>query len=360
MENNKKTAYIRGFIILISLLVAITGISFAISTLEEEEEPEMVNLEVVTERYLIPGGQSIGVKMDVKGVLVVGLEEIETITGERVNPGLMCGLQIGDTIVEINDQKVYRAKEVQKLVNDIKGDIALKIMRKDEIKEVHLTPVIAKEDKMYKLGVWVKDKTAGIGTLTFYDPETKQYGALGHAITDPETGAVLSVAEGELVNSKVESVKQGKAGEPGEIRGIFYEAEAPLGTLDKNSEQGIFGKIYEDISNPMFEKPIPIGKKDTIKEGPALILTTLDNNEIESYEIEIEKINVHDKDSNKNMTIKVTDDRLLEASGGIVQGMSGSPIIQDGKLVGAVTHVLVNDPTRGYGIFIENMLEAAK
>ena len=356
---NKKVAYIRGAIILVVLLLTITGISFAVNSLGLERE-KAVNLEVITEKYLIPGGQSIGVRMDVKGVLIVGLEEIETITGEKVNPGLICGLQIGDTILEVNGKKVYRASEVQKIVNDIKGDLVLTIKRKSDIKEIHLTPVQAKNDDMYKLGIWVKDKTAGIGTLTYFDPETKEYGALGHAITDPETGSVLSVAEGELVNAKVESVKQGKAGEPGEIRGIFYEAEAPLGKLKINSEFGVFGNCYKEIENPMFERPIPIGRKDTIKTGKALILTTLENNKIEPYEIEIEKINTRSRESNKNMTIKVIDPRLIAASGGIVQGMSGSPIIQDGKLVGAVTHVLVNDPTRGYGIFIENMLKAVE
>lgn len=358
MNSNKIKGLVRGIIVFILLLAVITGISMVIADSDKDTAP--ANINVVTERMLIPGGKSIGVKMDVKGVLIVGLEEIETVTGEKVNPGLLSGLQIGDTILEINGQKVYRASEVQVLVNENGGEVLLKVKRKSEIKEIHLTPVVAKSDNTYKLGVWVKDKTAGIGTLTYYDPETKQYGALGHAITDPETGAILSVAEGELVKSKVESVKQGKAGEPGEIRGIFYEADEPLGSLEKNTEYGIFGKLYSEVENPFFEKPIAIGTKETVKAGPAVIMTTLDNNKIECYTIEIEKVNKQTKQDTKGMNIKVTDERLLKSSGGIVQGMSGSPIIQNGRLVGAVTHVLVNDPTRGYGIFIESMLEAAE
>jgi len=262
-------------------------------------------------------------------------------------------------ILEVNDVKVYRAAEVQEEVNNTKGKIELKILRKEDIFNVEIDPVCTKSDGSYKLGVWVKDKTAGIGTLTYYDPETKMYGALGHGITDPETGVVLDVAEGELLNSSVQSVKEGKAGAPGEIRGIFYEAEVPLGKLEKNTSFGVFAKAYGILENPIYSKPMVVGSKDIIEKGKAYILTTLEGNTIQEYEIQIENIDHSNKSGTKNMTIRVTDERLLEKCGGIVQGMSGSPIIQDGKLVGAVTHVLVNDPTRGYGIFIENMLDAA-
>lgn len=355
MNKMRVHGIVKGLFVFVLLIAVITGASVAISKHEEQPTPATVN--VVTERVLIPGGKSIGVRMDVKGVLIVGLQEIETITGEIVNPGILSGLQIGDTILEINGQKVYRASEVQTVVNKTRGEVLIKLQRKNETLEISLTPVVAKSDNMYKLGIWVKDKTAGIGTLTYCDPENNSYGALGHAITDPETGAILTVAEGELVNSKVESVKQGKVGEPGEIRGIFYEAEAPLGELSKNTEFGIFGNLYEKIETPDFGEPIPIGYQDFVTVGPAYILTTLDNNKVERYEIEIEKVNRQTKPDTKSMTIKVTDERLLKKSGGIVQGMSGSPIIQNGRLVGAVTHVFVNNPEKGYGIFIEWMLE---
>ncbi|QIB69394.1 SpoIVB peptidase [Aminipila butyrica] len=354
MRKMKVQGIVKGLGVFVLSMAVIAGISFVV---KEKEEPAPAAINVVTEKVIMPGGQSIGVKMDVKGVLIVGLQEIETLTGEVVNPGLLSGLQIGDTILEINGQKVYRAAEVQTIVNQIRGEVLLKLQRKNQAMELTLTPVVAKADHMYKLGIWVKDKTAGIGTLTYYDPESDVYGALGHAITDPETAAILPVAEGELVHSKVESVKQGKAGEPGEIRGIFYEADAPLGSLNKNTEFGIFGKLYGKINHPYYNQPIPIGYQDSVTPGPAYILTTLDNNQVECYEIEIEKVNRQTKPDTKSMTIKVTDERLLKKSGGIVQGMSGSPIIQNGRLVGAVTHVFVNNPQKGYGIFIEWMLE---
>lgn len=313
-------------------------------------------IQVLPETVLIPGGHSVGVKMDVKGVLVVGLEEIETKDGGKINPGLKAGLQIGDNILEVNGKKVDNAVGVQEEINKIQKMSTLKVKRKNEIIRVQITPVLSKMDNEYKIGVWVKDRTAGIGTLTFYNPKDKVFGALGHAITDPETGTVLPVAEGELLRSKVESVKQGKAGEPGEIRGIFYEADAPLGNLQRNSVYGIFGNTLEDIKNPLFPKPLSIGYQNEVKKGTAYILTTLEGNKIEKYEVSIEKINLQSKPDTKSMVIKVTDKRLLEKSGGIVQGMSGSPIIQGNKIIGAVTHVFVSDPERGYGVFIEWML----
>ncbi|MEG1930314.1 MAG: SpoIVB peptidase [Anaerovorax sp.] len=316
-----------------------------------------VTMDVLPERVLVPGGHSIGVKMDVKGVLVVGLEEIEGVDGQIINPGLKAGLQIGDSILEVNGEKVDHAAAVQDAINKIHNTAQLKIKRKDQLITVDISPVLSKIDGKYKIGVWVKDKTAGIGTLTFYDPQEKIFGALGHAITDPETGTVLPVAQGELLRSKVESVKHGKAGKPGEIRGIFYEADAPLGVLKKNSLYGIFGHSFTEITNPLYEQPLRIGSQNEVKKGSAYILTTLEGNHIEKYEVSIEKIHLQSTPNTKSMVIQVTDKRLLEKSGGIVQGMSGSPIIQDNKIIGAVTHVFVNDPEKGYGVFIEWMLQ---
>lgn len=359
MNNEKKHAIAKAISIFLLLLIAVTGISIAVDR-DANTQPTPATVNVLTEKVLIPGGHSIGVKMDVKGVLIVGLQEIQTITGEVVNPGLLSGLQIGDTILEINGKEVYRATEVQDLVNKIKGEVLLKIQRKDETLKISLDPVIAKDDHKYKLGIWVKDKTAGIGTLTYYDPSNNTFGALGHAITDPETGALLPVAEGELLHSKVESVKQGRAGDPGEVRGIFYEADKPLGALEKNTQFGIFGKTYSKIDNPFYDQPLVVGYQDSVKVGPAYILTTLEGDKIESYEIEIEKVNRQTKPDTKSMVIRVTDPRLLQKSGGIVQGMSGSPIIQNGRIIGAVTHVFVKNPEKGYGIFIEWMLQEQK
>lgn len=317
------------------------------------------SVHVVSEKVLVPGGQSVGVRMDVRGVLVVGLEEIETVNGQCINPGIKAGLQIGDQILEINGTKVYKAEEVQSLVNKIQGTVNLKVKRKDRTMHINLTPVIAKDDNLYKLGIWVKDKTAGIGTLTYYDPVNQSFGALGHAIVDPETGSVLSVDKGQLLQAKVQSIQEGTAGTPGEIRGVFYEAESPLGGLEKNSIYGIFGNAYHPIENPLYEKPLAVGNQNQVEKGKAYILTTLDDNKLQRFEIEIEKISHQRKPSDKGMVIRVTDQRLLEKSGGIVQGMSGSPIIQNDRIIGAVTHVFVNNPEKGYGIFIEWMLEEA-
>ncbi len=324
-----------------------------------EQKDRSASVEVLSEKVLMPGGQSIGVKMDVRGVLVVGLEEIEGEDGEKVNPGVLSGVQIGDTILSINDREVYKADEVQDIINDIKGTVTLKIKRNDEILKVDIAPVVSKTDEMYRLGIWVKDKTAGIGTLTYYDPATAEFGALGHGIVDPETKKILPVDSGLLLEAKVKEVKEGENGDPGEIRGIFYHADTPLGSLAYNCEFGIFGEAYQHIDNPIYSKPLAVGTKEQVELGKAYILTTLKNNEIKRYEIEIESINEQSEPADKSMIIKVTDEELLEECGGIVQGMSGSPIIQNDRIIGAVTHVFVNDAQRGYGLFIEWMLESS-
>lgn len=342
----------KGALILCGLLLSIAVIGQAFFG---DDSPAAVP--VVAEKVLVPGGQSVGVKMDVRGVLIVGLEEIEGKDGEKVNPGLLSGLQIGDVILEINGTAVYRADEVQELVNKIKGNVRLKVKRNDETLSIEIKPVQSKSDDLYKLGIWVKDKTAGIGTLTYYDPSNSTFGALGHGIVDPETSSILSVETGLLLESQVQEIQEGKSGEPGEIRGIFYHANDPLGSLARNSQFGVFGMTYHPIENPLYTKPIAVGTREQVELGKAYILSTLSNNEIRRFEIEIEKIEKQDSPEDKSMVIRVTDKKLLEESGGIVQGMSGSPIIQNDRIVGAVTHVFVNDPQRGYGIFIEWMLE---
>ncbi|MDO4485394.1 MAG: SpoIVB peptidase [Bacillota bacterium] len=339
-------------LILCGLVLSIAAIGYLIP-----QEDKEAAVPVVAERVLIPGGQSVGVKMDVRGVLIVGLEEIEGKDGNIVNPGLLSGLQIGDMIMKINDKDVYRADEVQSMVNEIKDTVTLKVKRNDEILNVDINPVQAGEDGLYKLGIWVKDKTAGIGTLTYYDPVNSTFGALGHGIVDPQTSCILSVETGLLLESQVQEVQEGKSGEPGEIRGIFYHTNEPLGSLEKNSGFGVFGTAYHPIENTLYSKPIAVGSQEQVQLGKAYILSTLSNNEIKRFEVEIEKIEKQKKPSDKSMVIKVTDEELLEECGGIVQGMSGSPIIQNNRLIGAVTHVFVNDPQRGYGIFVEWMLQ---
>lgn len=344
---------IKIFCVILFVSVLIYAVKDAVST-----EIREASVPVVSEKVLIPGGQSIGVRMDVKGVLIVGLEEIQEKDGEKINPGLLSGLQIGDMILSIDGKNVYRADDVKAMINENKGEVILKIKRNDEIMNVDIKPILSDEDNTYKLGIWVKDKTAGIGTLTYYDPENSTFGALGHGIVDPETNSILSVDTGQLLEVKVRDVNEGKEGTPGEIQGIFYHADEPLGSLEKNCQFGIFGSTYHPIENPYYRKPLSVGSKSQIEKGKAYILSTLSDNRIKRFEIEIEKINDNDINEDKCMVIKITDKELLEETGGIIQGMSGSPIIQNDRIIGAVTHVFANDPTRGYGVFIENMLEA--
>ena len=204
----------------------------------------------------------------------------------------------------------------------------------------------------------MRDKTAGVGTLSFYHPETGMFGALGHAITDVDTGLMLSVEEGEILESRIASIQKGERSRPGEIRGIFFEEQNKLGYIEKNTEFGIFGTLSREMENEYYPEPIPVALRHQVKEGPAYILTTVDK-KIEKYAVEIQKIVNQHHPGPKSMVVKVLDERLLETTGGIVQGMSGSPVIQDGRIAGIVTHVFVNDPTRGYAIFAEWMVKNA-
>lgn len=328
------------------------------------EDMQPVSTTTVSDNYVYAGGQSIGVKLDVKDVLIVGLEELESEDGGMVNPGLEAGLQIGDTVISIDGAEVHSASDVQDIIEDTdQNSVNLKIGRKSELIDINITPVKTADEGVYRLGLWVREKTAGIGTLTFYYPKNGSFAALGHGITDPETGSVYKVADGQLMDARILSLKEGKKGSPGELRGIFYEADEPLGRLEINNKKGIFGIAYDRLLNGVTDNMIEVASKDEVKTGEATMLTTIAGDSVQKFSIKIEKI-LSSKDSgdteNKNMVIKVTDDELLKACGGIVQGMSGSPIIQNGKMVGAVTHVLINSPEKGYAIFAETMLKEAK
>ncbi|GFN35435.1 SpoIVB peptidase [Tepidimicrobium xylanilyticum] len=316
------------------------------------------DVNVVERPYLVPGGNALGVKINTKGVLVVAVTDILGYDGKRYNPAKDAGIKAGDTILEINNVKVKDAEHVVDLLNEIKDNNVKILIERNKIHfETEVTPVRSMQDNCYRLGIWVRDRTAGIGTLTFYDKDSKAFGALGHGITDMDTGNLLNIEYGKITNAKIANIEQGKRGSPGEIKGIFYETEKVLGQITKNSPYGIFGVIGDEFIQSNKRKPIPIGFKEEVKEGKAYILTTINDDKIEKFEIEILKVQPQQFPSQKSMTIRITDEDLLQKTGGIVQGMSGSPIIQNGKLIGAVTHVFVNDPTKGYGIYIEWMLE---
>lgn len=316
-----------------------------------------VKINVVSKIRVIPGGQSIGVRLNTDGVLVVGITEIMDGNAKIHNLASNSGIRIGDTLTKINGIEIQNATHLSEIVKASNGNkLSLTVRRNEKKSIVDINPIKSEQDGEYRLGLWVRDKTAGVGTLSFLHPDSKKFGALGHAITDVDTGMLLSVKNGEIVKSKIISIEQGKRGKPGEIKGVFYETNNPIGKIEKNTQLGVYGELLSDVSEIDKQKSMPIAYQHEIKEGPAFILTTLDNNTVEKFKIEITKINLQTKPGPKSMIIKITDERLLEKTGGIIQGMSGSPIIQDNKVIGVITHVLVNNPTKGYGVFIEWMI----
>ncbi|MBU5590741.1 SpoIVB peptidase [Clostridium sp. MSJ-4] len=306
---------------------------------------------------LCPGGDSIGIKLSTQGVLVVAYSDIEKDKEKSSSIAAEAGIEVGDSIIKVDGVEINSAEEMAKLINKSEGkNISLTIKRKEEIFEKNILPIKNKEGK-YKIGLWVRDSTSGVGTLTFYHSKSKKFGALGHPITDVDTGKVMSIKKGEVTKASVINIKKGVKGNPGELKGIFTEEDAPLGMINNNTECGIFGDASQNINNLKLNQPLKIALRNEIKEGPAEIITTLDDHGPKRYAIEIEKLLPQDVPGPKSMVIKVTDKELLEKTGGIVQGMSGSPIIQNNKIIGAVTHVLINKPDTGYGIYIEWMIK---
>ncbi|WP_368292556.1 SpoIVB peptidase [Dehalobacter sp. TBBPA1] len=308
---------------------------------------------------VVPGGQSIGVTLQTKGVLVVGYAPITNKEGKQSYPAKDSGIEVGDIILKINGITATNdfqvAQEIDKKCKENKT-IVLEIKHKEKILEKKIQPVFCSETQRYRVGLFIRDEAAGVGTLTFIEPNTKIFGALGHVITDIDTNDQIELSDGKIVESTIYSIEKGQRGDPGEKIGTFMLQSNFTGKIAKNSGSGIFG-IYEgEVRNPYFSTIVPIAWKSEVEVGPAKIYTVLKDNTIEEFDIKIEKIMQYRTD-NKNMIIRITDPELLEKTGGIVQGMSGSPIIQNGKIVGAVTHVFVNDSTRGYGIFIEKMID---
>lgn len=315
------------------------------------------NVNVVNRPYIAPGGSAIGVSFNTQGVLVVAITDVIDADGKRTSPAKDAGLKVGDSITKINNKNVTNAEQVVKTLNNIKKEeINITVTRNNKEFTTSATPIQSLQDNSYRLGIWVRDKTTGIGTLTYYNLEDNTFGALGHGITDADTGELLTVKNGLIMRAKVSDIEHGKKGTPGEMKGVFYKTDEVLGDIEFNNEFGIYGNLKDKFSEKNELKSIPIAFKEEIKQGKAHLLTTLDDNHVEKFEVEILKVETQDKKNPKSMVIKITDEDLLAKTGGIVQGMSGSPLIQDGKIIGAVTHVFVNDPTKGYGLFIEWML----
>ncbi|KYG30945.1 SpoIVB peptidase [Alkalihalobacillus trypoxylicola] len=342
-------------------------------TAEEMGEQEMtvtkngfpvkhVNVNVLPRMEVIPGGQSIGVKLNTEGVLVVGHHLISTTIGNE-SPGEKAGIEVGDMIVKINNEPIQHITEVANIVQKAgEGNqpLSVEIKRNHETYNKQLVPLKAKNEHSYRLGLYIRDSAAGVGTLTFHDPVSQKYGALGHVISDVDTQKPIIVHDGQIIRSSVTSIEKGSNGDPGEKLASFKKPRDIIGNIEKNSAYGIFGTLNKvELRNNHYDQKMPITMAHEVKEGPAKILTVVNGEDIEEFDIEVVSSVPQKHAATKGMVIRVTDPRLLEATGGIVQGMSGSPIIQDGKLIGAVTHVFVNDPTSGYGCHISWMLEEA-
>lgn len=313
-----------------------------------------VRVDVLQPAEVVPCGNSIGVKLYTDGLLVVGLSDFQDTTGRSVSPGKDCGLRVGDIIRQVNGQETKTIAEFSDAVNGAGGSqIQLLLERGGRQFTQDICPRADAADQTFKLGIWVRDSTAGIGTLTFYDPATNAFGALGHGITDVDTGGLLPVGSGSILPANIVSVKRGEKGAPGELRGVFAGDGTTIGTVAANTSQGIYGHIENAAAIPA-DTTYPIAPRSQVQEGKAELVCSIRGQETAHYEIEIQRL-LHSDAGGKSMVIQVTDPALLSETGGIVQGMSGSPILQDGKLVGAVTHVFINDPTRGYGIFIDTM-----
>ena len=308
---------------------------------------------------VIPGGRSIGIRLSSKGVLVVGYSEVNVNNEKVESPGKLAGIEIGDLIISVNDKNVDSTKNLIQLIKATKEDsIELEILRNEEklLKELK---IIKENNKDAKIGLWIRDTTAGVGTLTFTDEKTGVFGALGHPVTDGDTNKLFNIREGDLLESSVISIRKGESGSPGELKGIFIDGNNSLGKIEQNTQCGIFGTCKDVKSFNMRGEKVKIGFRDEITIGKASIITTIDENGPKEYDIEIIKLFQQKEAGPKSMLIKITDEELLQKTGGIVQGMSGSPIMQNGKMIGAVTHVLINKPDVGYGIYIDWMLENA-
>lgn len=316
---------------------------------------KQVGIQVIGDMELTPVGVPIGLYVETEGLLVIGVGDFEGEDGISYSPAKYI-LKSGDYILELNGETVSdKDKFIADIENSSGKEMVLKIQRGETIQEVSVTPIKNSAGK-YKIGIWVRDNAQGVGTLTYIDSEGN-FGALGHGVTDVDTSTLMNVEDGTLYRTEIVSIKKGQAGTPGEMTGmIVYNENYILGDIDYNGTEGIFGTCNEKALKLCTEKALPIGLKQEIEEGAAQIYCSVDGN-AKYYEVEIINVQLDHDNVNRGIELIVTDPELLALTGGIVQGMSGSPIIQDGKFVGAVTHVLVNDPTRGYGIFIENMLE---
>lgn len=318
-----------------------------------------IELNVIPRLKLVPGGHAIGILLKAGGITVVGFSPVEDKKGVMYSPAQERGIEIGDVIESVEGITLASDEEISQLIDKIaqqEKPVNLSIKRGSVRFDVKINPVYCKSTKRYRIGLYIRDSTAGVGTLTFFDPITHIYGALGHVITDAEINREIAKGEGRIVDAQIKGIQQAIKGQPGEKIGTFQSNKGIFGDIHKNTNYGIFGTLDAKLQNQFYREPIPIAFAEEVRVGPAKILTVITGDEIEQFDIEITKINSPRAINGRNLVIQITDPRLLKLTGGIIQGMSGSPIIQNGHLIGAVTHVLINDPTKGYGILAETML----
>ncbi len=313
-----------------------------------------VDIEVIEDTMLTPVGEPIGIYVKTQGVLVIDTGEFRSVSGEKVSPS-MYKLQAGDYLTAMDGVAVTGKKQIKEYVENGQGqDIVFQVTRKDEVIQVRVTPE-SDEQGTYKMGAWLRDSAQGIGTMTYLD-QNNHFGALGHGINDMDTGELLQLGTGLLYQTQIVAIQKGERGTPGELTGIIeYQADKVTGVITKNTGEGIYGVVTEEFQQKQGIEAMPVALKHEITTGPAQIYCNV-NGESDLYEIELTKLSYQEANKNRQISFRVTDERLLQMTGGIVQGMSGACMIKDGEIIGAVTHVLVDDPQKGYGIFIEDML----
>ena len=308
-------------------------------------------------RTVVPIGRAVGIKLFSDGVMVVGFSEVVSDQGRSI-PARDCGLKEGDIITHIIQEEVDTIEDVQNVLQEVGGaSMSIRALREEEPMQFTAHAVQCSSDGQYKLGAWIRDSMAGIGTITFWDPQSGVFGALGHGINDVDTSRLMPLQSGSILYSEVTNIQKGEKGAPGQLQGAF-QIDRDLGELYANTDRGVFGTLAgEELTQGL--EAVPVATRSQVHTGAATIRSNIAGDQVQDYDVEIVRIYPEGENDTRNLMLKVTDPELLEATGGIVQGMSGSPILQDGRLVGAVTHVLVNDPTQGYGILIETMLEGA-
>ena len=322
---------------------------------------------VVPKLHVRPGGQAIGILLSEKGLVVTRTLPVMDVNGRECNPAGDAGIMPGDIIEAVGGHSVQSLAQIAALVNNIGTlgqDIILTVKRGGSRFQTRLTPIPTRPmsgegyQARYMLGMILEEPTAGVGTLTFYHGQSGSYGALGHLIATHMPGPA-HLEDGRIVKARISEVRKGSRGSPGEKKGVFQSEKDTMGTIEKNTKFGVFGRLYTNPPNSPWDFEVPVALASEVRVGPAEILTVLAGDEVEAFDVEILKVTPQNKADDKGMIVRIVDERLLARTGGIIQGMSGSPILQNGSLVGAVTHVFVNDPQRGYGVFAEWMLQEA-